>query len=612
LPPKVVADIVARTDGVPLFLEEITQAVVENRDSRAPTATSVRENTSALPLSLQASLLSRLDRLGRAREIAEVAAAIGREFTSDLLALVVEDARNLQGLLDRLVGSGLVLRRGGQQAGYLFKHELIRDAAYSLMTRDKRRVLHLRIAEALEKNYPETATNHPEILAWHYTECRLIRRAVELWLDAGRQKLIRSAMAEALKHLERGIELIGEVEDSPWRVEKEFILTIAKGKGLIATQGYAKESTRETFEKARILSERMGEPPQLLAVLHGLWTHELLRGNLPSAQKQAAHVLDRGVATDTVHKKMWLLMGHRFSGVTNHPMGNFRVATDLLKGGLEYYDPDPKMKKTYADLTVDDPCVVMKTYLSWSLMCQGEFAEARRYSAEAVAEAREMAHVYTLAHALNGAAFVALTINTPDVALRKLDELASILSDNGIAYYEAVETIFRGWCFAAMGEFEKAMPLLSSGMDAYRETGSRLYLSGFLRMSAEAHCWAGRCDIAMDMIQESTAVMESTTQWWDQAEILRVQAMLMRSSGDRDAAEDNLRKACAVARKQGARLWELRASCDLTDLLLMRGEAPTGHTVLTSVLEKFAEQTDVPDLLRARTILGGYEARRNA
>jgi tetratricopeptide (TPR) repeat protein len=511
--------------------------------------------------------------------------------------LVVDRADDLQALLDRLVGSGLVLRRAGRKSEYTFKHALIRDAAYGIMVREKRRSVQTRIAEAIEAHFAETALNHPEILAWHYTEARVIEKAVGYWLRAGQQGLRRSAMVEALEHLRRGVELIAGADDSSWRRQCELDLTIAIGKAQIATQGYAIESTGDTFTKAHLLCKRLGDPPQLLAVLHGLWTHALLRAEFPSAQRQAEALLARGEARDD---RMWLLMGCRFGGVTQHPLGNFGEASRLLERGLELYDP--AQQATYAALTVDDPRVVMMTYLSWSLMCLGEFAKAERYSLQAVAEAQKMAHVYTLAHALNGAAFVALTIGSPQAALQRLDELSAVLANNGIAYYEAVQTIFRGWCLAEMGQFDEAISLLGSGMAAYRATGSMLYLSGFLRMSAEAHCWAGRDDEALSLIEESMSIMESTDQRWDQAEIHRVYGTVLDARGDYGGAEAAFERACAVAQKQGAKLWQLRASCALAELLRARKSDAAARAVLDPVLESFEAGSDFPDVRRARTL----------
>jgi len=557
LDPGVVDDIVARTDGIPLFLEELTQAAIEGG---APAV--ARGTPGALPLLLRAALLPRLNRLGRAREVLEAAAAIGREFASDLLFRVAGPRDDLAVLLDRLVASGLVTRHAGGSR-YTFKHALIRDAAYELMGRDKRRRVHLRIAESLEAHFPDAAATQPEVLAWHYTEARAEQRAVEYWLRAGRNALRRSAMGEALNHLQRGLEVLGRAEESPWRLQTELAFTIATGMAQTATQGYAVTGTGETFARARALCERLGEPPALLTALHGLWTHALMRGDLASAREQAERILERG---ESRGDPMWRFMGHRLHGVTLHPMGDFDEAIAHLELGLQLYDP--AQAEAYAAMTVDDARVVMLVYLSWSLMCAGRLGEAAARSEEALRHARGTAHAYTLAHALNGAAFVALTIDTPQAGLERLDELAAILADNGIAYYEAVQPIFRGWCLAAQGRFGEALPLLESGLCAYRATHTVLYLPGFLRMSAEAHASAGRIPEALRAIEESMAIQQATGQGWDAAEIQRVHGVILRAGGDKAGAERALRRACAIAARQGARLWEQRAARSLSDLLV--------------------------------------------
>ena len=596
LSPRIVADIVASSDGVPLYLEEVTRAIVESEGDRVAAEPAPRGDA-PLPMSLQASLLARLDRLENAREIAEIAAAIGRDFSSDLLQHIVPRPEDLQDVLDRLVHAGIIQSRASHT--YMFKHVLIRNAAYDIMVRAKRRPLHARIAQALEEHFPETASDHPEILGQHHEQAENFEKAAPCWLRAGQLALRRSAMTEALVYLRRGIGQLGKVPAGPaWRLQCELDLTIAIGKAQIATQGYAIESTRETFDKALDLCKQMGDPPQLLAVLHGLWTHALLRADFPSAQRQAAALLARG---EERADRMWLLMGHRFSGVTHHPLGQFEAARRELECGLELYDP--AKRAMYAALTVDDPRVVMLTYLSWSLMCSGRFAEARRCSETAVAEAAEMAHVYTRAHALNGAAFVALTIDTPQQGLIRLDELAAVLADSGIAYYDAVECIFRGYCHAATGAFDLALPLLERGMAAYRATGSILYLSGFLRMSAEAHVSAGHVGPAREMISEALAIMEKSNQRWDEAETHRVHGLVLRAADDEDNAERALRNALSVAQRQGAQLWALRAALSLADVLHARRDAVQARAVLGPVVAGFDASANTPDLTRAHRML---------
>lgn len=604
LSAETIRNIVLRTDGIPLFLEEVTRATVE--DGTRPDAAVGSLEGKPLPMLLRASLQSRLNRLGPAREVLEVAAVIGRDFSWQLLERVVKPGKDLAGALDRLVEFGIVLQRAASDPAYTFKHALIRDAAYEIIGRDVRRGLHEKIAGALEAHFAEMVANQPEVLAWHYTEARIVDKAVVQWLAAGRVALRRSAMVEALEHLNRGIVLVATTERSAWRMQNELALTICIGMAQIATQGYAVAGTGETFAKARALCELLGDPPPLLAVLHGLWTHALMRADFSSAQSQAAYIRKRGEAKDD---PLWRMMGYRFSGVTCHPLGSFGDAIRQLETGLSLYDP--AQQALYTSITVDDPRVVMLTYMSWSQMCAGELADAIRNSSEAVAQGHRMGHVYTLAHALTGASFVALTVISPQAGLQRLDELATAIADSGIAYYYAVEKIFRGWCLAALGEREAALKALGEGMAAYRETDTVLYLSGFLRMSAEAHGWAGETATASRLLEESFAVMEATDQRWDEAELYRVQGALLSASGNEAAAAEAFRRACDVAVRQGARLWELRARCSLLELAAGRTDPATGTTdsiadaadQLQLLVASFQDAHDLPDLRRARAVI---------
>lgn len=597
LPADTIKDIVLRTDGIPLFLEEVTRATVDDvtRDDSAVGSLEGKP----LSMLLRASLQSRLNRLGSAREVLEAAAVIGRDFSLTLLELVIRQQKDLASALDRLIDFGLVLKRNAPEPAFAFKHALIRDAAYEIIGREARRSLHERVAQALEGHFPDVVVNQPEMLAWHYTEARVVEKAIAHWLAAGRNALRRSAMVEALKHLNRGLALIASMDCTPARLNNELALTICVGMAQIATQGYAVKGTGTTFAKARALCETLGDPPALLAVLHGLWTHSLMRADFPSAQRQAEEIRQRGESRDD---PLWRLMGYRFSGVTCHPQGHFADAIRQLETGLAFYDPAQQV--LYASMTVDDPRVVMLTYMSWSQMCAGRLAEAVRNSQCAVAEARRVAHIYTLAHALTGASFVALTIMSPQDGLQRLDELSAALTDSGIAYYNAVETIFRGYCLAAIGEHAHALLLLESGMLAYRDTDSVLYLSGFLRMSAEAHGWAGEIDTAMRLMDEAFAIMQATDQRWDEAEMHRVRGVLLRAAGDEARAMNEFGRACAVAVAQDARLWELYARCEM----LAGCEASAdwqGEAVekLRVLVDSFGDAFNSPNLRRARALL---------
>ena len=303
---------------------------------------------------LQASLLSRLDRLGASREVAEIASAIGRHFSADLLTLVVSQPERLEASLEALIAAGIVQRLAGRPSEFTFRHALIRDAAYRIMVKERRLAIHGRIVTAIEASFPEVVAQHPDILALHCAEAGLARQAALYWLKAGHAALRRSAMQEALIHLRHGIEVLPKDESEDGRTQLELDLTIALGKAQIATQGYAIPSTGETFARAGQLCARLGTPPQTLAVLHGLWTHSLMRAELDSARQQARALLQRG---EQGGNRMQLLMGNRFCGVTSHPLGEFAEATRLLEAGLELYDP--LQQAIYWALTVDDPRVIM-------------------------------------------------------------------------------------------------------------------------------------------------------------------------------------------------------------------------------------------------------------
>lgn len=577
LPPRLVLSIVERADGLPLFIEEVTKAIVESDVAAIAPGSSERANR-LLPFSLQASLLARLDRLGKAREIAQVASAIGREFSADLLRLVCDGDRDIDRLLRDLMHSGILLQSASNAGGYVFKHALLRDAAHALMNRERRHAVHLRIAEAIEKVDPDVAENHAEILAWHYTEARVLDKAATHWLRAGQQSLRRSATIEALGHLRQGEALVACLDDTPWRRQCELDLAVAVGMAQIATQGYAVPSTGDTFRKAHALCSRLANPPQALAVLHGLWTHSLMRADFPAALKLVDEI---HVSSQDRDDPVWTLMRHRFRGCTRYFLGHFAESIADIDAGLAVYDPE--RRAMYATATVDDPKVVMLLYRAWALMCIGRFAEANRCGDLALEAARRFGHVYSMTHALSGRAFIAQTIGTPSEALGRIDELCTVLADNGIAYYEAIATIMRGWCMVAMGDAAAGLRLLDDGLGAYRAAGTVLYVSGFLRMAAECRCRVGHAAEARALIDEAIAVMDSSWQCWDAAEIHRVRGCIASTLHDDLAAEAALRRALDIARSQGAKLWEMRAGRDLSALLRHRGEIDESRQVLAAL-----------------------------
>jgi class 3 adenylate cyclase/predicted ATPase len=599
LAQHLLADIVERTDGVPLFLEELTAAVLEASRHAENGTSQAREPAHIVPTTLRASLVARIDRLDSAKDILQIGATIGREFSHDLLAAVCgEDESALRAALDRIVASGLVYRSGtGAQEAYLFKHALVQDAAYDTMLRARRQQLHESIAGVLENTFKDTMETQPELLAHHCTEANMNEKAVAYWLKAGVRALLRSMMLEAIARLRRGLEVVARLP-LEIRDQHELNLQLALGKGLLATEGYAAPRTGATFARARELCEALNQPPQLVSVWHGQWTHALLRAELTAARRSATELLERGRARNDA---IWTLVGHRCCGITHFPLGEFGVARDYLERGLELFDP--AQRAVYSAVTIDDPQVVMLTYLSWALLYAGDLDQARQRRELALAEARRMAQPYSLTHALVGSAFSEMMVRAPDAALRYLDELLVLTEEHGIAYYQAVGTIFRGWCLARTGDARAALEVITQGIAAYRDTKSVLYLPTFLTLLADVQGRAGEPAQGITGLAEAARIADETQTLNDAAETHRVRGKLLIAMRQPAAAEASLSQALAVARRQGAKLLELRAAGSLAALWQGQDRRDEARKLLGNVCDSFTEGFDTPALREARRLV---------
>ena len=599
LPQDMLADILKRSDGLPLHVEELTRGLLEN--SPVP-------RRHAVPDRLQTPLQARLDRLGDDCDIVEVAACIGREFLDTLLADVLGIGTDeLRPALERLVAARVIVAKDAPDPDgqvYEFRHVLLQEHAYLKSRKEDRPARHATIVRKLERRFPARTAAQPEILLHHCEKAEMADEMVLYALRAGSQAMSRSAMTHARALLTRGLQTLGKLEEGRPGRERELELTIALGQNMIATQGYAVASTRETFERARDLCQGRDAPPQLLSVLHGLWTHALMVADMEGARGQATAVLELRRRRD---EHLWLLMGYRFFGVTHHPLGEFRTAVEFLQGGISIYDP--KQRATYSSVSFDDPEVVMLTYLSWSKMCIGRLDESRSISAKALEKAQSLNHVYTLAHALIGTSFVTLTIESPRAGLALLDKALPLLEEHGIAYYFAVGLLFKGYCHAALGEAAPARELFERGLRNYRATSSRLYLPGFLRMAAESMLRLGDLAAAEALLEESTRLLYETGQRWDEAELHRIRGRLRLANGDVDGARAEAEKAHAIAVDQGAGLWQLRAASDLAELAALAGDsapAQDGMTAwgrLAAACRAVDSAPDLPDIARARELM---------
>ncbi len=599
LSPARIANIVSRSDGVPLFLEEVTKVALE-AESETEARIERRLSGAPVPITIHASLIARLDRLGEAREVAEIAAVIGRDFDFNMLVQLTEvDELALRAALARLIASGLVLPRGAPGSDqYRFKHALIQDAAYGMIVRQRRRRLHQRIAEVIEARFSPLATAQPQLLAHHWTEARVLERAVEWWLQAGIQSLSRSLVSEALSQLERGLALIADLPCTNWRRAIELDLLLALGKAQIATLGHAAPGVGTTFERARILCEQIHAPRQLPTVLFGQWTYALLRAEFERALRLSAEILETGRGKqDSIGR----LLGCYTKGTTHFYAGDLDLARSFLRRGVALFNP--ARREAYAKSVVSDPRVVMKCFLSWISLCFGEIYDADRICNAVLEEGRQLGHSYTLAHAVYQRAFNALSVEATAAALPWLDELWSLAHEHGFAVFEAVATVLQGWGRGMLGEVEDGLALMRAGYGAYCNGGSRVSLSTFLRMEAELLGRAGQVEQGLDALHNGMDMAKRSGAHWDEAEFERVRGGLLRSTGDFEAAERALVRAGLIAGHQGTKLFELRAAVALGELLASHGRRPEARRTLAPLCAWFDDGPEFPDLASARALM---------
>jgi class 3 adenylate cyclase/predicted ATPase len=603
LPSEIAEQIVHRTDGVPLFIEELTKAVVESGDlADAGDHYTVTRSLSplAIPTTLHASLMARLDRLASVREVAQIGAAVGRHFSHELISAVAPmPQKQLDDGLAQLVRAELVFCRGTPpDAEYTFKHALVQDAAYSTLLRGRRQQLHARIAEMLERQFPEIVATDPSLLAQHCTEAGIIEKAVNYWLVAGQQSLTRSALVEAVAQLRKGLALVAELPEGVLRVQHELDLQVALGKAIMATKGYAAPEAGEVLNRARSLCEQLDRPPQLVSVLHGQWVHVLMMGDLARARSRAEELLALGTERND---PVWIVMGCRFVGVTCCWFGEFDAAREYLERGLFLYDP--AHRSSYAELIVDDSHVVLLAYMAWTLQCLGYLDQARAKREAALAEARLLSRAFTLAHALMWVTSSEAVVYGPSGALLHADEWVSVTERQSIDFFFAQGTMWQGWCRTMLGQPEKGVAQLTRGLAALRAAKGLTLLPLYLTVLADAYREIQQPQHGLTQLDEAISLTNETQARTYEAETHRVRGELLRSIHDNDGAEASLRKAIDVAQRQSAKLFELRASTSLARLWRDQGKRTEARDLLAPIYGWFTEGFDTPNLKEAKILL---------
>jgi class 3 adenylate cyclase len=613
LPADVIAEIVERTDGIPLFVEEMTKAVLEAEGDGAArrTVAAVPSSAQAVPASLHASLMARLDRLGPAKEVAQIASAIGREFPHALLASVARKPEaELGSALDRLVQAGLLFRHGvPPHASYLFKHALVQDAAYGTLLREPRRALHARIAETLESQFAETAESRPEILAHHCTKAGLIEKAASLWGKAGQQSLMRSALAEAAAQFSRALNQISTLPGTPTRRREQIELQAALITPLIHTKGHAAAETKAAAERARLLiehAEALGEPPEdpllLFSVLYGFWAANYVAFNGDAMRDLAAQFL---ALAEKQRATAPLMIGHRLIGTSLVLTGDIAQGRRYLDQAVALYDPAEH--RPLATRFGQDVGVANLSYRSLALWLLGYPEAALRDSDDALKNAREIDQAATLLYALYCAAVPRTLCGNLTAASAQAEELVALSEEKGFSFWQADAIINQGIVLAAAGRALNAIEILIAGMTARRITGATFWMPLYLPYLARAHAELGQFEEAWRCIGEATTAAETTKETWCEAEIHRTAGEVALLSPEPEAAKAQVQahfaRALAVARKQQAKSWELRAAASMARLWRGQGKRQQARDLLAPIYGWFTEGFDTLDLKQAKALL---------
>jgi predicted ATPase len=611
LPERVSQDIVERTDGIPLFIEEMTKAALEADGEEAieQTLAAIPSPSLAVPATLHASLMARLDRLGTAKRVAQIGAVIGREFSHALLAAVAQmPESDLRSALNRLIEAGLLFRQGvAPHATYLFKHALVQDAAYSTLLREPSRQLHARVAQILESQFAEIAEKQPELLARHCTEAGLVANAARQWGKAGQRSINRSALLEAVEQLTRALAQIERLPPTPTLRREQIELQVALINPLMHVKGYAAPETKAAVERARLLietAEVLGEPHEdpllMFSILYGFWVENYVAFNGDVMLSLAAQFLDRAgrqAATGPV------MTGHRLMGTSLLYAGEFVDARVHLERALELYDP--VKHRALAMRFGQDARVAALFYRSRTLWPLG-FPEAALVDADrAVKDAREMGQAATLMAALALTSTTYIHCGHYALALAQLDELIALAEDKGAILWKVHATVNKDLVAALTGKAVNAVDVITSGLAAWRATGATMLVPMRLASLANAHADIGLFDEAWHSIGEAIATIKVTRERWYEAEVNRIAGEIAVKAPDQAAGrgEAYFERALSVARQQQAKSWELRAAMSLARIWRDQGKVQQARELLAPVYGWFTEGFDTRDLKEAKALL---------
>jgi predicted ATPase len=604
-PDELVSQIVAKADGVPLFIEELTKGVLESDmlvDTGQHYELSRGVDTMTIPDTLHDSLMARLDRLmASVKEVAQIGAAIGREFSYRLVAglssMTVED---LEVALESLVASELVHRKGNPpEAAYTFKHALVQDAAYDSLLKRDRQKLHAGIAESLLESTPTIAEGEPELVAHHFGEAGLIEPAIEYWGRAGQNAAGRAANREAIEYFWKALRLLETLPEGGDRDAAELDLLTHLGPALMIVEGWAAGEVGTVYQRANALAERIKTSVDLVPPLVGIWLFHNARGHYDLADEVTGKLFD--IARTTSNEDV-LLQAHHAEWPILLFRGSFEAADDKIEKGLGLYEFE--RHKGHALLYMGhDPAVCAHGCGSQVVWTLGYPERAEQHATRALEIARQVAHAPTLAFGLWYVTGARAASGDTRAVLDAMDELLRLSREQKLGPFEAAAQLLSGWALAASGSAGEGLERMRAGFDIWNGTGNRTWLHVFTCLHGDSLLRAERYADALATLDRALEIGEQTGErrWESRIHHLRAEALL--HAGDPESAEECLRHAIRVAQAQKARSWELGAATALAKLLAERGERVAGHCQLAPIYEWFTEGFETRGLVEARTLL---------
>jgi tetratricopeptide (TPR) repeat protein len=615
LPAEIRQQVVVKTDGVPLFVEELTKMVLESgllSEQAGHYELHGALPSLAIPTTLHDSLMARLDRLGDAKEVAQLGATLGRTFPYDLLRAVSPwDEGRLQHALAQLMEAELLYQRGAPpHLAYVFKHALIQETAYQSLLRSKRQQYHRQTVHTLEQHFSEIATTQPELLAYHYTEAGLAAQAVPYWQRAGQRAVERSANVEAISHFTKGLELLKTLPETPERIQQELTMQLAIGAPLLLIKGATAPEVAHAYARAQELCQEVGNSPERFSAFIGLWRFHFSQARLLIARELAEQCF---TLAQHLHDPVSLQEAHIALGSTFIHLGEWFSAHVHLEEAIALYDPSLCRLRAFSRGT--DPGVVCLSRGAWTLWMLGYADQALTMSHKALSLAQELSHASSLAFALFFAAVLRQCRREARHVQEQAEAMLALSREHGFVQWIAGGVLLRGWALTQQGMVEEGITQIQAGHSAWLADGNELGKTQILARLAEAYGKVGRTEEGLHVLAGAFTALSTNAERHYEAELYRLQGDLLLQQAPVQqpprttviagggTAERHFCQAIDVARRQHAKFQELRAVMSLSRLWQIQGKSTEACALLEKTYGWFTEGFETSDLRSARTLL---------